>query len=267
MNLTPDALSEHFQQVVNYLNSALHDGWYNPPVLAELGKCVAQVEPSSAYTDCLDNVRADFCAALLASPEFHEKLAMWDQLDPRTQQGPYLQKCADMMAGLYAKASGVTVSAGSVQYYYCDEEFASDAYVAYNRMTHLRDMDVIGINLAFPERQKDLLSALQTIGHEQTHLFNLSLNSAFYYRSLSPEHPLYHEAVYFREEFRKGAYVSHCYGKYSPPQLNPYLLQLDERAAFRVGDGVYDTLQAAVVQGPPVRPVSLMTGENGLYRH
>jgi hypothetical protein len=267
MNLTPDALSEHFQQVVNYLNHALHDGWYNPPVLAELGKCVAQVQPSSAYTECLDRVRDEFCATLLASPEFHEKLASWDQLDPRTQQRPYLQTCADLMASLYAKASGVTVSTGCVEYYHCDEEFASDAYVAYNKMTHLRDMDVIGINLAFSERQKDLLLALQTIGHEQTHLFNLSLNSAFYYRAIKEDHPLYEEAVYFREEFRKGVYVSHCYGKYAPPQLNPYLLQLDERAAFRVGDGVYDNLQGAVVHGPTRKTTPALIGDSGPYRH
>ncbi len=266
MRITQESLNTHFQQVVDYRNHALIDGWYKPPVLAELGKCVAEIEPSAAYINCLDTVSAEFSAQLLASPEFHRMLAVWDQLDPRTEQAPYLQKCTDLMASLYAKDSGITVSAGKIEHYHCDDEFASDAYVGFNKETALRDMDVIALNTHFPDRQNNLLLALQSIAHEQTHLFNLSLNSAFYYRKVEQDHPLYDEALYFREDFRKDAYISHSYGKYSPPGCNPYLLQLDERAAFRVGDGVFDTLRAAVIQGPVMQQPSSPFGP-GLYRH
>ncbi len=266
MRFTQEGLNRHFQQVVNYRDHALVDGWYNPPVLAELGKCVAEIEPSAAYTHCLDTVSAQFSAQLLESPEFHHMLGVWDQLDPKTEQAPYLQKCADLMASLYAKESGITVSAGKVEHYFCDKDYASDAFVGFNQDTALRDMDVIALNTYFPEKQHNLLLALQSVAHEQTHLFNLSLNTAFEYMAIDQDHPLYDEALYFREGFRKGAYISQSYGKYSPPGHNPYLLQLDERAAFRAGDGVFDTLRAAVIHGPVMQQSSSPFGP-GLYRH
>lgn len=270
MSLSLDAFKEHFQQVIDYRNNALRGGRYIVPVLTELGKCLAQIQPSASYYACLDDVKTQFCKELLASPEFHEKLATWHQLDPKTEQAPYLERCAAMMASLYAQASGITVSAGKVEHYHCDKEHASDAFVGYNTISHLRDMDVIGINLAMPDRQQNLILALQSVTHEQTHLFNLSLNTAFFYNAIDEEHPLYEEALYFRDEFRKGAYVSHSFGKFSSPQFNPYLLQLDERAAFRVGDGVFDTLQGALVHGPvPKRPPAapVIPGESGPYMH
>ena len=253
MDLSLDAFNRHFQQVIAYRNSALHNGRYEVRVLTELGKCLARIQPSNSYSTCLDEVKDQFCQELLASPEFREMLAVWDQLDPKTKQAPYLQRCASRMAEMYAQASGITVSAGRVEHYYCDEDYASDAYVAYNTITHLRDMDVIGINLAFPDKQQNLLRALQSVAHEQTHLFNLSLNTAFFYKLINQTHPLYEEALYFRDEFRNGAYVSHSFGKFASPEFNPYLLQLDERAAFRVGDGIFETLKGALVHGPAAK--------------
>lgn len=243
MNLKAGTLEDHFRAVSLYKAQALSNGWYQPAVLTALGEHVAQVEPAQEYFAHLDTVKADFCDWLLTSTDFHDHLGRWAELDPKTEQKPYLQTCINKLAELMGRA-GIPVSAGKMEYYTCHEEHASDAYVGFNTITSERDQDVIAFNLAYPERQQNLLSALQSIVHEQTHLFNLSLNSAFYYRKIESTHALYEEALYFREHYRTGAYIGHMMGKYADPQKNPYLMQLDERAAFRMGDGVLDSLRA-----------------------
>ncbi len=243
MNFRQEALVEHFSRVHDYLSQAVVNGWYQPDVLNKLSEEVEQIQPSQAYLDHLDRSVSDFVDALLASPKFHQMRANWAKLDPQTEQRAYLQECVDRLATLQGRA-GIKVSAGRIVYYNCDDpEIATDAYVAFNKITHLRDMDDIGLNEARPARMQNLLLALQSVTHEQTHLFNLSLNSAYFHREIDESHPMYEEACYFRNYFLEDARVQSNFGEYADPKHNPYLSQLDERAAFHCGDSLYERLR------------------------
>lgn len=251
MNLAEGELAAHFSEVTNFRNSSIREGLYQPQILGQLGEVLRKIEPEQAYLDCLDQVRREFCAELLVSDEFYRMLRDWPELDPETQQKPYLQKCVNRLARLFELGAGIYVSEGQVSFYHDEDPRASDAVVAFNCDKISRDMDDILLNSARSGPRQNLLLALQSVGHEQTHLFNLSLNTAYGTKGILSGHPLFGEARYFHEHFRHDAYISCSYGAEAPPLSNPYLLQLDERAAFRVGDSIHEHLLRGVSRPRP----------------
>ncbi len=246
-------LSDHLRHLYNLKAGVFQEKegatTFDMKVLGEIAEAVAHVEPSQFYHDHLLKVRQAFQAELLASPEFHDKLKRWDTLDPATEQTAYLDKCLKRLAELQSTC-GVKCYAAPFTYYNNPE--GTDAYVNFI-INDNPALDLIGINLAKnPEATQDLLVALQSIAHEQTHMFNASLNRAYYVRAIDATHPLHDEAQYFREVYRLSASIHANLGEYCARDRNPYLLQLDERAAYDFADGLFDGLfQEVRFQGPP----------------
>lgn len=246
MNVKLESLTEHFDRVIALKAQAYVKGWYKPEALELLNAEVERIQPSPAYFAHLDHAVDNFIDELLASPEFHDMHDRWAALDTDTEQRAYLEKCVGRLAWHQAQV-GVPTTIGNVKFYYSDDpDYSSDAYVAFDLDPTKRTQDDICFNEARPRWQKDLAWALKTVVHEQTHIFNLSLNTHFFRGKVQPDHPLADEAAYFHQHFVRNARIDFTFGRYAHPQRNPYLNQLDERAAFRCDDRLTRRLEAAL---------------------
>ena len=245
MNVKLESLKSHFDRVIALRNASYVNGWYDPAKLDELNAEVQKIEPSPAYFAHLDAAVDGFVAELLASPEFHDMHDRWASLDTDTEQRAYLEKCVGRLAWHQAQI-GVPTTIGNIRFYHCDDpDYASDAYVAFDNNVTARVHDDIAFNEARPRWTKDLAWALKTLVHEQTHVFNLSLNTQHHLGKIQPDHPLYGEAVYFNQHFTRNARIDFTHGRYAHSQRNPYLNQLDERAAFHSDARLQHLLESA----------------------
>lgn len=262
MRFSDGSLDAHISHLYNLRAGVFDDkNLFVMPVVAQLAEVARGAEPSTAYTEHLEKVRQTFAAELLASAEFHDMLRRWPTLDIYTEQTPYLQKCINRLAELQSTC-GVKSYPGRFGYY--NDPKGTDSYVNFI-INDDPAADYIGINLHKPDRTQDLLKAIRSVAHEQTHLFNGSLNRAFYTRAIKPEHPLHEEARYFREVYRVSASFPASYGEYAARDANPYLAQLDERAAYGFADTLHDELSAAVTFHGPPRPVGLMASGANMH--
>jgi hypothetical protein len=191
---------------------------------------------SPLYDAGQNRILEKFKARLAAYPDLKKTIAAWPRMRRRDQTS-FLERCAATLADIQSEG-GITVYPAAIRWR-DDKAFGTalglTTYDLMNDPDGARDL----IELRADGRMgsNDIAETLDTLVHEQTHIYQAFLARAALSEKMDKMHPLYEDAALAAFSLLKG---------YVPSELPaPYRAQCVERDAFRAGHIARDFMKAA----------------------